>query len=87
MDTVVAMKPGEVSSMIESNLGYHIVKVSVHNDGKILGLDDTVSPEDTLTVREYIRQALAQQEANAIMTSALNALIEELKSEARVRIY
>ena len=73
--------------MIESNLGYHIVKVSVHNDGKILELDDTVSPEDTLTVREYIRQVLAQQEANAIMTSALNDLIEELKSEARVRIY
>ncbi len=87
VDTVVAMRPGEVSSMIESNLGYHIVKVSVHNDGKILELDDTVSPEDTLTVREYIRQVLAQQEANAIMTSALNDLIEELKSEARVRIY
>ena len=87
VDTVVMMRPGEVSGMIESNLGYHIVKVSVHNDGKILGLDDHISPEDTTTVRDYIRQVLMQQEANTIMTNALNDMINELRSEARVRIY
>ena len=87
VDTVVMMRPGEVSGMIESNLGYHIVKVSVHNDGRILGLDDTISPEDSMTVRDYIRQVLSQQEANNIMANALNDLINELRNEARVRIY
>lgn len=87
VDTVVMMRPGEVSGMIESNLGYHIVKVSVHNDGRLLGLDDTISPEDSMTVRDYIRQVLSQQEANNIMANALNDLINELRNEARVRIY
>ena len=87
VDTVVMMRAGEVSGLLESNMGYHIVKVSVHNDGKILSLNDRISPEDTLTLKEYIRQILTQQEANNIMTEALNEMISELRNEARVRIY
>lgn len=87
VDTVVMMRAGEVSGMIESNLGYHIVKVSVHNDGKILNLDDRINPEETMTLREYIRQLLTQQEANLIMNNALNDMINELRNEARIRIY
>ncbi len=87
VDTVVAMNAGEISGMLESNLGYHIVKVSVHNDGRILELDDRISPEDTMTVRDYIRQVLAQNEANTVMANSLNDLISELRSQARIRIY
>lgn len=87
VDTVVMMRAGEVSGLLESNMGYHIVKVSVHNDGKILSLNDRISPEETLTLKEYIRQILTQQEANNIMTEALNEMISELRNEARVRIY
>lgn len=87
VDAVVTMRAGEISGMLESNLGYHIVKVSVHNDGRILNLDDPISPEDSTTVRDFIRQGLAQQEANNIMATALNEMINDLRSEARIRIY
>lgn len=87
VDTVVAMKAGEISPMLESNVGYHIVKVSVHNDGRLLDIDDPVSPVDTVTVRDYITQVLAEQNMQIATNNALNSLINELRNQARIRIY
>ncbi len=87
VDTVLSMRAGEISGMLESNMGYHIVRCQVHNDGKILELDDRINPEQNLTLREYLRQLLSQVEANNIMNNALNDLIGELRSQARIRTY
>lgn len=87
VDTVVSMKAGEISPMLESNVGYHIVKISVHNDGKLLGIDDPVSPVDTTTVRDYITALLANQNMQTATNNALNSLINELRNQARIRIY
>ncbi len=85
-DEVLSMNPGDVSDVLESNTGYHIVKVSVHNYGKILGLDDPVSPEDTTTVRDYIKQVLYMNNSQAAMNQALQEIIDELRSEAQIQI-
>ena len=87
VDTVVSMKAGEISPMLESNVGYHIVKISVHNDGKLLNIDDPVSPVDTATVRDYIAALLANQKMQTATNNALNSLINELRGQARIRIY
>ena len=68
-------------------MGYHIVKVSVHNAGKILSLSDTVSPEDTTTVREYITQLLYMRNQQVALNTAIQEILTELRSEAQIRIF
>ena len=84
---VMAMQPGDVSPMLESNVGYHIVKVSVHTEGKLLGIDDYLNPESTVTVREYISNVLSSQNQQTAFQQALDELITELRGQARIRVY
>ena len=85
-DTVLAMGAGEVSPVLESLMGYHIVKVTVHYDAKLLSLSDPVSPEDTMTVHDYIAQMLTVQNQQVIMSQQLQSMIAELRNEARINI-
>ena len=84
-DKVFELKAGEVSEVIESLAGYHIVKVSVHNETKILGLDDKIYPTDSTTVRDYIYSYLYQQTLTATFQEAYLSLIEDLKEEASIK--
>lgn len=84
-DEVFALDAGEISGVIESLAGYHIVKVSVHNEAKILGIDDKTSPTDTTTVRDYIANYLYQQKANEVYQEAFVSLVSDLKSQASIK--
>ncbi len=85
-DQVLSMEPGDVSDALESNTGYHIVKVSVHNDAKILSLSDPVSPEESTTIHDYIAQLLYMRNYQIAMNNALNEMVAELRSEAQINI-
>ncbi len=85
-DAVLALDAGDVSGVLESNTGYHIVKVSVHNAAKILTLTDPISPEDPTTVHDYINQVLLMQNYQAVYSQQLSALIAELRGEAQINI-
>ncbi len=84
-DKVFELNAGETSDAIESLAGYHIVKVSVHNDTKILGLDDKIYPTDTTTVRDYIYNYLYSQNVNTTFQNAYLSLIADLKAEASIK--
>ena len=84
-EKVFELDAGEVSGVIESLAGYHIVKVSVHNDAKILSIDDKTTPTDTTTVRDYITSYLYQQKANDAYQEAFISLVADLKSQASIK--
>ena len=84
-DKVFELDAGDVSGVIESLAGYHIVKVSVHNEAKILGIDDKISPTDSTTVTDYITSYLYQEKANDVYQQAFISLIADLKSEASIK--
>jgi len=84
-DKVFALDAGEVSGVIESNAGYHIVKVSVHNEAKFLGIDDKTSPTADGTVRDYITNGLYESKMNAMFQQAYMSLITDLKNTASIR--
>ncbi len=84
-DEVFKLDTGDVSSVIESNAGYHIVKVSIHNDTKILALDDKTSPTSDITVRDYIANVLYENKMNAVFQQAYMSLISDLKKSASIR--
>ena len=84
-EKVFELDAGEVSGVIESLAGYHIVKVSVHNDAKILGIDDKTSPTESTTVRDYITSYLYQEKASAAYQEAFISLVADLKSQASIK--
>ena len=84
-DKVFQLDAGDISDIIESNAGYHIVKVSVHNDTKILTLTDKITPTESTTVYDYIKSYLYSQNVNGMYTTAFKALIEDLKSSATIK--
>lgn len=85
-DAAFALEVGQVSDVIESSSGYHILKSVSHMDAKMLALDDTINPESTVTVREYIRQYLLAQNQQTAYVNAVNALVQDLRSQANIRI-
>ena len=84
-DKVFQLDAGDISDVIESNAGYHIVKVSVHNDTRILTLTDKITPTESTTVYDYIKSYLYSQNVNGMYTTAFKALIEDLKSAATIK--
>ena len=84
-DKVFQLDAGDVSDVIESNAGYHIVKVSVHNDTKILSLNDKISPTESATVYDYIKSYLYNQNINGMYQTAFTSLISDLSASANIK--
>lgn len=73
-DAAFAMKPNEVSDIVETQFGYHLIKVYRQKPGKILVYAEV---KDLLT--ERMRQEKTQQEATKY--------IAELKKDAKIKKY
>ena len=87
VDKVFALKEGEISGVISSLRGFHIVKVTEYHPARLLELADKVSPDSQISVREYIAQLLMSQKSQLILKEALQELVDELKAEAEITIY
>jgi parvulin-like peptidyl-prolyl isomerase len=79
INVAFSLKQGEISRLVESPQGYHILKVTETYDVKILNLDDVISPDSRVTVRNYINQGLGQQRQQAVIDRAQQELINELR--------
>ena len=87
LDELFFLDINTVSGVIESNIGYHIVQITDHRDPKLLQLDDPQFPGNPKTVRELIRDAISEQRDQLVFQQALQALVEELKEQADIKIY
>lgn len=85
-DKVLSLPVGKVSEVLESYTGYHIVRNSVHNDAKMLSINDRISPESSVTVYEYIKSGLYSQNQQLKLVELLNVLVSELRAQAKIRI-
>jgi len=80
MDAAFSLRQGQVSSLIEGNDGFWIIKVTENHSEKILGLDDVVEPGSNVTVREAIRRKLLSQRQEAIVLQASQEIVNELRA-------
>ena len=84
---IFELDEGEVSDIIESNVGFHIVKATTHEMPKILGLDDRIAPDNPTTVREYLRNRIYQERQQQTLQQAMNDVMEELREQAEIVRY
>jgi parvulin-like peptidyl-prolyl isomerase len=85
-DVAFSTDVGSTSDVVTSNTGYHILKVLAYSDSKILGLDDSVNPNNTATVRSYIKDQLSAAKKQEQYYEAINALVADLHEDATITI-
>jgi parvulin-like peptidyl-prolyl isomerase len=86
-EAVFKLKTGDISEVIETSTGYNIVKLLETYPQKILALSDSIQFGNNLTVHDYIKNTLAQQKQQALLQSILTSLVEELRSQATIKIF
>lgn len=64
-DAAFSMQPGEVSAVVESKFGFHIIKVENHRPEGVKALDEVRDHIEEILLRE-LGQALAQKKAKEI---------------------
>jgi parvulin-like peptidyl-prolyl isomerase len=86
-DSVFKLKKGETSSVLQSNLGLHIVQVTDRLGAQLLGLNDKIPPQNVMTVKEGIKNTLAGQRQNEVFSATLSDLVAELRKQADVKVF
>ncbi|GAB4365415.1 MAG: peptidylprolyl isomerase [Spirochaetales bacterium] len=86
-ESIFALQVNQVSGIIHSNIGYHIVQITERRDPKLLGLDDPIFPGSSVTVRQRIKDLIRVQNQQMTFQRALTELVDELKKQAEVTVY
>jgi peptidyl-prolyl cis-trans isomerase SurA len=79
------MDVGQISGVLQSNIGFHIIRVTEKIPFRLLALDDPIPPQNNSTVREQISAQLLQQKQVEFYQQALQDLRDELRKKAEIR--
>jgi len=87
LNTLFKMKVGEMSNVVESAQGYHILIVNQHHSKRFLSLDDPVTPVETTTVRQYISNIISYQKQQKAYQQAAEDVVKVLAEEAEIQTF
>lgn len=86
-DTVFKLKPGDLSPVLKSEVGYHIIQVVEKIPFKTLQLNDKIPPQNTVTVKDQIQAVLAQKQQIELSKKALDEILKDIKKRAVIKIF
>ena len=78
---------GEVKGVFQSNIGYHIVRVTDHREARILNINDPIAPNTPTTVKDFISSQIMQQKQQQILSMAVEDLVADLRKDADIKIF
>ncbi|POR05263.1 hypothetical protein AU468_01885 [Alkalispirochaeta sphaeroplastigenens] len=85
VETVLDLEEGDVSGVLESNVGLHIVRITDRRSPRLLQLDDPLLPGESMTVRDQIRGYILSQRQQQLFQDSIQATLDELMEEAEIR--
>ncbi len=74
----------DVSKVLESNSGFHVVKITEKLEPKLLSLDDQITPDNPLLVKDYIKDGLLQGYQQKALSLAIKEINLELREKAEI---
>jgi peptidyl-prolyl cis-trans isomerase SurA len=86
-DAIFKLKKGEVSGVIQSNVGYHIVLVTEKYDARLYALDDKIPPDNKKLIRDAVSASIATQREADVFKDAQADVIAELKKKAEIKTF
>jgi len=87
INTVFALKQGEVSRLMEGARGYQIVKITEALSQKNLELDDIYQLGTRITVRDYIGNVMLQERQMEVLSKATQELVAELRAGKTFQVF
>ncbi len=88
VEGVFSVEEGQVSNgVLESNVGFHIVKIVNKRRPRILELSDPVLPGQNTTVRDQIRNYLLNSRQQRAFQRAIQEVVDELREEAEITVF
>lgn len=75
-----------VSEVTETATDYQFYRILNHYDAKLLSLSDVVTPDSTVTVYEYIREALTNQKQSEYFTTVTQEVTDSLRTPANYQM-
>ncbi|MDX9801142.1 MAG: peptidylprolyl isomerase [Spirochaetia bacterium] len=86
-DSVFNMKKGQISGVIKSNMGFHIIRMNEVYEPRILDIDDRINPESETTVRQRIETYLIIKKQEELFKESVEELVDELRKDAEIKYY
>lgn len=79
------MEVGQVSGVLQSNIGFHVIRITEKIPFRLLELDDPIPPQNSTTVRDQISAQLLQRKQAEYYQQALEDLVAELRKKASIK--
>ena len=87
LQALFAIGVGEVSGVVESDVGFHILKMADRLDARLLTLDDPVTPRSAQTVRGQITTLLTAERQGRAYQQAVQDVAVELRGRAEIEVF
>ncbi len=87
LQTTFAVQAGEASQLVESQVGFHILKIDDRIAARLLTLDDPVTPRSPQTVRGQIAAFLAADRQGKAYQQAVQEVVAELREQSDIEIF
>jgi len=87
LNKIFALKKGEVSAVLTSNQGLHIVRITQKQEKHFLKLEDPIYPGQPQTVKGYIQQALQQRKMMENQEKLVSKVGDDLRKKATIKTY
>ena len=90
-DAAFSQKIGEIGPVVESQFGFHIIKVTAHNDAVAASSNAVPTPETVqashillMAPAAATREALRKEMEDKQLSPAMQSFIEELRAKAKI---
>ena len=86
-DSIFSLNLNQVSDVIKSNMGYHIVRMKEIIKPHVLDLDEKINPAADQTVRDRIENYLMMKTQEDLFKESVTELVKELEEEAEIKYF